>query len=74
MRSGRWVGTWQLACPLAETGTVPHPVIVVPPSVNATVPPSGVGETVAVRLTWPPVVEGFPEDASDVVVREAWYS
>jgi hypothetical protein len=39
----------QVAVPLLVlTGWAPHPVIVVPPSVNATVPPSGTGLTFAV--------------------------
>ena len=37
-------------------------------SVKATVPPSGVGETVAVKVTDSPVVDGFADDDSDVVV------
>ena len=39
----------QVAAPvLVFTGWAPHPLIVVPPSVKATVPPLGAGLTVAV--------------------------
>jgi hypothetical protein len=42
-------GAAQVATPLvALTAALPHPGIALPPSVNATVPPSGVGVTVAV--------------------------
>jgi protein involved in polysaccharide export with SLBB domain len=59
------------------TATVPHAVIVVPPSVNATVPPSGTGDTVAVYVTGAPSAEGFAEDCKPVevpVVPTAWSS
>lgn len=43
-----WV-TWQVAVPVAVSpGGRPHPAIVAPPSVNATVSPPGAGLTVAV--------------------------
>lgn len=45
----------------------PQPVIVVPPAVNATVPPDGAGETVAVSVTADPLV-GDAELVSAVVV------
>ena len=43
-------------------------VIVAVPSVNATVPPSGTGLTVAVQVTFCPATDGSAEDASVVAV------
>jgi hypothetical protein len=39
-------------------------------SENATVPPSGAGDTVAVKVTAVPAVDGFAEELNVVVV--AW--
>lgn len=46
---------------------VPHPVIAVPPSVNATVPVAAAGN-VAVYVTDPPTLDGFADDVRTVVV------
>ena len=48
------------------SATAPHPLIVVPPSVNATVPVGDVPVTVAVKVTLAPATEGFAELASVV--------
>jgi hypothetical protein len=48
-----------------ETWTVPSGVL---PSVNAIVPPAVLGETVAVKLTFWPKLEGFSDDVKPVVV------
>ena len=42
---------WQAAAPFPPTGTAPQPVTPSPPSVKATVPPLGMGDTVAVYVT-----------------------
>jgi hypothetical protein len=51
------------------TATAPHPPIVVESAVNATVPPVGTGETVAVKVTATPAVVGFAELVSAVDVE-----
>ena len=62
----------QLALPvIVLTGTVPQPEIVVPGSVNCTVPPSGTGETVAVNVTGCRTNAGFLDEVRDVVVLVA---
>ena len=53
---------------LALTATAPHPAIVLVPSVNATVPPSGTGLIAAVYVTWLPAFDGFADEESVVVV------
>jgi hypothetical protein len=53
------------------TATAPQPVKVVALSVNETEPPSGIGATVAVKVTLPPTVAGFDEDDIVVVVVRA---
>ncbi len=50
------------------TGCAEHALIVVPPSLNATVPPSTTGVTDAVNSTDCPNPAFAPEDTSDVVV------
>lgn len=50
------------------TVTAPQPVRVVPLSVNAIVPPSGAGETVAVYFTLCPTEDGLDEEFIAVVV------
>ena len=57
----------QVATP-AVTVLAPQPVIVVPLSEKATVPPLGVGVTVAVKVTLWPTIEGFGEDTTWVLV------
>jgi hypothetical protein len=51
------------------TATAPHPLIVVESAVNATVPPVGAGETVAVKVTAAPAVVGFAELVTAVNVE-----
>ena len=64
--------TLQVAAPeLLSTGRESQSAIVAPPSANATVPPSGAGVTVAVYVTVSPVVEGFGDEDSVVVVAAA---
>src|SRR5579884_446715 len=58
----------QVARPLLFTGTRPHPAIVVHGLVNRTVPPSGTGVIVAVRVTFWPTSEGLGEEDSPVEV------
>ncbi len=45
-----------------------HPSIGKPPSLNMTVPPSGVGETAAVNVTCCPATDGLGEEFSSVLV------
>jgi hypothetical protein len=40
-------------------------------SLNATVPPSGVGDTVALKVTDWPVVDGFTDEVNEVEVGVA---
>jgi hypothetical protein len=64
----------QVAAPVVVfTATVPQPVIVVEFAVNATVPASGAGVTVAVIVTDWPAPEGFG-DMVNVVVVEARFT
>ena len=58
-------GAVQVATP-DVSGWVSQPVM--PPPEKATVPPSGVGVTVAVKVTLCPTFEGFGEDPSAVPV------
>ena len=67
--------TVQVASP-ELTLTVAQPVIVVPSSVNATVPPAGPvdgadRDTAAVNVTCCPTTAGLAEDAVSVVVTAA---
>ena len=57
----------QAACPLVRD-FASQPVMAVPLSLKATVPPFGVGETVVVKVTEAPKREGFAEEARVVVV------
>src|ERR1039457_2273709 len=62
-----------VARPAADTGIAAHPVIVVPPSSNITVPvcapvPGAIGFTTAVMVTVWPVTDGFTDDATAVTV------
>lgn len=50
------------------TVCVPQPVIVVPPSVNKTVPVAEADATVAVYVTVCATVDGFADEDSTVVV------
>ena len=60
----------QVATPVEVfTPTAPHPLIAVESAVNATVPPVGTGETVAVKVTAAPAVVGFAELVSAVDVE-----
>src|ERR1700685_2355998 len=60
---------WQLASPVTpRTATAPQPGMVAPLSVNATVPPFGVGAIVAVYVTCLAVVAGFKDDVNAVAV------
>jgi len=43
-------------------------------SVKATVPPLGVGDTVAVKVTDWPVVEGFADELNEVVVAVSGFT
>src|SRR5215471_8017935 len=54
----------------AGSATPPQPPMVVPPSVNATVPVGADPVTVAVKVTPTPTSEGFAELASVVVVLD----
>ena len=57
----------QVAAPERSSGWVPQ--VVMPPPVKATVPASGVGVTVAVKVTlWPTVEEGAEETTAVLVV------
>jgi len=51
------------------SGTVPREV---PPSKNCTVPVDAAGDTVAVKVTTCPDVDGFGDDVSVVVVLMAF--
>jgi len=55
-----------------ESDAVPPPTGAVPreltPSKNCTVPVAAAGDTVAVKVTDCPDVDGFDDDATDVVV------
>ena len=54
-----YAGAVQTATPVPVfTGWAEQAVMVEPPSVNATVPPSGTGLTVAVNVTGCPTVDG----------------
>ena len=60
----------QVATPVEVfTATAPHPLMVVEFAVNATVPPVGIGETVAVKVTAAPAVVGFAELVTAVDVE-----
>ena len=48
----------------AGSATAPQPVIVLPPSVNATLPVGAVPVTVAVKVTLVPTTDGLAELAS----------
>ena len=55
----------ELAAP-AGSATAPQPVIVLPPSVKATLPVGAVPVTVAVKVTLVPTTDGLVELASEV--------
>src|SRR5450432_2589594 len=55
------------ALPLPISATAPHPAMVAPPSVNATVPVGAVPVTVAVKLTLTPALVGLAELVRPVV-------
>jgi hypothetical protein len=57
---------------LVLTVTAPQPLKVVALSVKPMVPPSGVGDTVAVYVTLPPVVDGLDDETVVVVVPPAF--
>src|SRR5262249_29588758 len=60
----------QVAVPVvASTGAAAQPEIVEAPSLNATVPPSGTGATVAVRTRASVVSAGFVDEARVVEVE-----
>jgi hypothetical protein len=61
------VAILELAAP-AGSAIAPQPVIVVPPSVKATVPVGAVPATVAVNVTLAPTTDGLAELVSVVVV------
>jgi hypothetical protein len=62
----------QVAMPLVgSTATGEHPEIEVPSAVNTTVPEVGAGETVAVKMTPPPMPLGFASATIAVVVVAA---
>ena len=56
------------ALPLPTKATALQPVIVVPPSLNATLPVGAVPLTVAVKVTLAATAEGFDELARVVVL------
>jgi hypothetical protein len=65
----------QVAWPVVDdTACVAQPVIWPLLSVKATVPPSGVGETVAVKVTDSPVVDGFADELNEVVVAVSGFT
>jgi hypothetical protein len=65
-----WYVTQHTAFPLEMlTATAPHPGIVLPPSVKASLPPSGVGVTLAAYATRRPASDGLAEDARSVLVE-----
>ena len=51
---------------LAGSATAPQPAMVLPPSVNATLPVGAVPVTVAVKVTLVPTTDGFAELANAV--------
>jgi hypothetical protein len=60
----------QEALPVDESTAVdPQPEIAAPPSVNATVPPSGIGATVAVYVICCPTADGSTKETSAVAVE-----
>jgi hypothetical protein len=61
------VAILELAAP-AGSATAPQPMMVLPPSLKATVPVGAVPATDAVKVTLAPTVEGFTELTSMVVV------
>ena len=61
------VAILEFAAP-AGSATAPQPVMVLPPSLKATVPVGAVPVTDAVKVTLAPTVEGFNELESVVVV------
>jgi hypothetical protein len=63
--------------PVPPTACAVHPVIVVAPSLNETVPvgapaPGATGASVAVSVTGWPYVDGLTGEAASVVVVVAW--
>ena len=58
----------QDASPFPSTTTAPQPVMVLPPSVKATVPLLGTGETVAMMVSGSPVVGDGLVAAREVLV------
>jgi len=67
------VGGIQVACPLSFNGCMLQPTMVVPPSLNATVPVSGLSLslTIAVNVTDSPYMDGFCDDMMVVVLRRS---
>jgi hypothetical protein len=59
-----------VALPLERATGLPK---FVPPTWNCTVPPSGIGLTLAVKVTDCPYVEGFWDEVTDVEV-DAWFT
>jgi hypothetical protein len=64
--------TEHVALPLVERGNATHPLIEDPLSVNATVPPGGIGLTVAVSVTDCPTSRRLAEDDTPIDVPVAW--
>ena len=63
---------WHVASPVkVSTATAPQPGRVALEPANATVPPSGVGLTVAVKVTCRPNSDGSADDARVVAVAVA---
>ena len=57
-----------LVLPLPETATAAQPLIEAPPSVKATVPVGALPVTLAVKVTIAPMLDGFNELASVVLL------
>ena len=68
----------QVAVPWLSSATVSQPVSGRPASPKATVPPSGIGLTAAVRVVGAPTATGLVDEVSAVVTaiagRTAWLS